>query len=542
MIWKLGDTSKKIRFFMADDTNPYVGKTGLTGITVNYALETDTSLQTLSSPTIAEVGAGWYELTPTPALVGTAGSLILIFSASGAVTQQMLLQVVAFDPYDSNALGLGRLDVAVSTRSTLTAADVWSHSVRSLTTFPPYPSESSIAAAVWSEPARTLTSLGDSLVDEIWNRQRSAVSRPAGSFGDYLDAAVSSVGGGPDASTIANAVWSHASRTLTSFGTLSADTALAVWQSSTTVNYGTDTMGEALKTASGGVVDYNTLANAVWSYSTRSLTTFGTLVVDIWSSPVRELTGYGSLPSDVALAVWQSSSTTDYGTDSMGELVKAGVSGGVDYGSLAAAVWSHSTRQITDMSSTAAKAVWDVLLSVITAAGSIGKLVKDNLDAAVSSRSTLTASDVQSALDAQGYTSSRAIRLDNLDVAVSTRLASSSYTAPANADILAIRAKTDQLSFTSGNVHAVAQVVADKSGYALSTSATSALVASLFGQTVEGSYSFVQWLRLIGAVLFGNRTKSGSTETYYDVLSSNARVVGTVDSSGNRTISLLDGG
>lgn len=85
---------------------------------------------------------------------------------------------------------------------------------------------------------------------------------------------------------------------------------------------------------------------------------------------------------------------------------------------------------------------------------------------------------VQSGMTAQGYTTTRATNLDNLDVAVSTRLASSgyttpptvaairteidtnstkldaavstrlaaaSYTAPANADITAIKAKTDNL-------------------------------------------------------------------------------------------------
>ena len=36
----------------------------------------------------------------------------------------------------------------------------------------------------------------------------------------------------------------------------------------------------------------------------------------------------------------------------------------------------------------------------------------------------------------------------NLDAAVSTRLAAASYTAPANADIAAIKAKTDNLAFT----------------------------------------------------------------------------------------------
>lgn len=45
-------------------------------------------------------------------------------------------------------------------------------------------------------------------------------------------------------------------------------------------------------------------------------------------------------------------------------------------------------------------------------------------------------------------------RLDNLDAAISTRLASSGYTAPDNAGITAIKTKTDELNFTAGNVNA----------------------------------------------------------------------------------------
>jgi hypothetical protein len=138
-------------------------------------------------------------------------------------------------------------------------------------------------------------------------------------------------------------------------------------------------------------------------------------------------------------------------------------------------------------------------------AGSFGKLVKDNLDATVSSRSTQTSVDsiptnpllttdsrlnnldatVSSRLasasytapdnttigtintkigtpvstvssdiasvksDTNGlrtdYTTSRASNLDNLDATVSSRLASASYVAPANSDIAAIKAKTDNL-------------------------------------------------------------------------------------------------
>ena len=47
-----------------------------------------------------------------------------------------------------------------------------------------------------------------------------------------------------------------------------------------------------------------------------------------------------------------------------------------------------------------------------------------------------------------------ATELARIDVATSTRLASAGYTAPDNASVTAIKAKTDQLTFTAGEVHA----------------------------------------------------------------------------------------
>jgi len=56
-----------------------------------------------------------------------------------------------------------------------------------------------------------------------------------------------------------------------------------------------------------------------------------------------------------------------------------------------------------------------------------------------------------------------------LDVNVSTRMATFTYTAPNNAAILLIKDKTDQLAFTGSNVNAVAWAVTDKTGYTLAT-------------------------------------------------------------------------
>ena len=95
-------------------------------------------------------------------------------------------------------------------------------------------------------------------------------------FGDFLDGKISA---------IATAVWAVGTRTLTSFGTLVADTASAVWAS------GTRTL-----TSFGTLV--TDIATAVWGAGTRTLTSFGTVVVDtasaVWSAVTRTLTGIGS--------------------------------------------------------------------------------------------------------------------------------------------------------------------------------------------------------------------------------------------------------
>jgi hypothetical protein len=79
----------------------------------------------------------------------------------------------------------------------------------------------------------------------------------------------------------------------------------------------------------------------------------------------------------------------------------------------------------------------------------------------------------------------RAAKLDNLDAAVSSRLAASAYTAPANADISAIKAKTDNLAFVGTDVKATLDgetvTVAtnnDKTGYSLTAAYDAAKVAA----------------------------------------------------------------
>ena len=85
-----------------------------------------------------------------------------------------------------------------------------------------------------------------------------------------------------------------------------------------------------------------------------------------------------------------------------------------------------------------ASAVWAALTSGLNTANSIGALLVANINASISSRSTYDGSDTSGTTTLLSrLTSTRATGLDNLDTAVSSRLASSGYTAPPSASSIA---------------------------------------------------------------------------------------------------------
>jgi hypothetical protein len=117
-----------------------------------------------------------------------------------------------------------------------------------------------------------------------------------------------------------------------------------------------------------------------------------------------------------------------------------------------------TAAKIADGALTAAKfasgafdAVWERATSALTTAGSIGKLLVDNINATISSRSTLTAANVW-------------------DYVVSSLGSTSTVGGYVKSIIDAIKAKTDSLTFTNaGKVDATAVTVSDKTGYSLAS-------------------------------------------------------------------------
>ena len=93
-----------------------------------------------------------------------------------------------------------------------------------------------------------------------------------------------------------SSVWSYSSRTLTSFGTLITD----IWNNSTRTltsfaGAGAEVWGYTTRT----LTSFGTLVSDIWGYSSRTLTSFGTLVSDIWSYGTRTLTNFGTLVNDI---------------------------------------------------------------------------------------------------------------------------------------------------------------------------------------------------------------------------------------------------
>lgn len=110
------DTAHPINILMTSSTDHV---TGITGATVTVTLSKNGGTYGAAAGAVAEVGNGVYKLTPTSADTNTLGELAIHATATGADPADLLRQVVAFNPYDLAALGLSRLDVAVSTRNSV---------------------------------------------------------------------------------------------------------------------------------------------------------------------------------------------------------------------------------------------------------------------------------------------------------------------------------------------------------------------------------------------------------------------------------------
>jgi len=189
-------------------------------------------------------------------------------------------------------------------------------------------------------------------------------------------------------------------------------------------------------------------------------------------------------------------------------------------------VWSSTTRTLSAfgfsvtvgtnndktgyaLSSAGVQAIWDALTSALTQAGSIGKLLVDNINATISSRSSHSAADVW---------------------AVGTRTLTGFGTLVSDVATAVWSAGTRTLSAFGFSV--TVGTNNDKTGYELS----SAGVDAILDDPVDGSVTLRQSIRLANSA---NGAKSngalGPTFNLRDLADTKNRVQATVDADGNRT-------
>ena len=142
-----------VLFFLVDSADHITGRTGAMP---TITLSRNGGPFTQAAGSVTEVGNGWYVWAAHATDRNTLGELAVHVEAAGADPVDMTLEIVPWDPFDVN-LGLDRLDAPVtsrasaadytaaraakldfldapiSSRSTLNAADVWTHATRTLT-------------------------------------------------------------------------------------------------------------------------------------------------------------------------------------------------------------------------------------------------------------------------------------------------------------------------------------------------------------------------------------------------------------------------
>jgi hypothetical protein len=104
---KIADTAHPITFMLVSSSDHIAG---LTGATPLVYVSKNGGTAAVPAGTVSEVDSvhspGLYKLVPTSADTGTGGSLHLYASAAGADPADRDVQIVAYDPFDANLLGL----------------------------------------------------------------------------------------------------------------------------------------------------------------------------------------------------------------------------------------------------------------------------------------------------------------------------------------------------------------------------------------------------------------------------------------------------
>ena len=151
--------------------------------------------------------------------------------------------------------------------------------------------------------------------------------------------------------------------------------------------------------------------------------------------------------------------------------------------------------------------------------------------------SAMTAAGVR-ALDASG----NALAVDSTVAKDATVMKAASYTAPDNADIVLIKAKTDNLPSDPASESLVVAAVATRSAPGDAMALTTAAMDAIMDRAAEGSLTFRQLLRIVLAFVAGKANGApGGPINFRDQADTKNRIAQTVDANGDRTSVSVDG-
>ena len=160
---------------------------------------------------------GHYDVQFSAVNCGQLGAFSFCVTGAGVANVDMLVKII--DGEHASTTDVANLDVAVSSRSSHSAADVWAVGTRELTASLD-PTAADVAAAVWASVARTLTAnpglSASQVAAAVWDELQAGHVTPD-TFGEYLDSPVSEAG---DATAIAAAVWNRLTSAITTAGTI----------------------------------------------------------------------------------------------------------------------------------------------------------------------------------------------------------------------------------------------------------------------------------------------------------------------------------
>lgn len=357
---KQSTSTRALVFLMVDSSDHITGKTGLTP---TVTLSKNGATFTSPSGAVSEIANGLYKVAGNTTDSNTLGSLILHATATGADPVDVEFEVVAFDPQDSVRMGqtalpnvaagalnglplsadtVGRVDVLKINGTSQTARDIGASVLLSSGTGTGQVNLALGRVGInWGDVTNQAT------VVALTNTSIASVSGAVGS----VTGAVSSVTGN-----------------VTVGGYAAGQAPLQPTVAGRTLDV--TTTGEA-------GIDWANIGGPTTAVNLSGTTISTSQAVASVSGAVGSVTGNvgGNVVGSVA------SVTGNVGGNVVGSV--ASVTGNVG---------GNVTGSVGSVSNPAS--IWNALTSGLTTVGSVGKLLVDNVNATISSRSTLTAADV----------------------------------------------------------------------------------------------------------------------------------------------------